>query len=68
MNLQDAFRLFSRLGFDVPQLSHKQFAAAYVLLAKRYHPNGGLFVNEELMKNINAARTTILQTFRSTPD
>jgi hypothetical protein len=52
--LQDA-----RLWFDVPQMSHKQFAAAYVVLAKRDHPNGGLFGNEELMKNINAAQTKL---------
>jgi hypothetical protein len=62
--LQDAFRLFSRLGVDVAQLTHKQFAAAYIVLAKRYHPNGGFLVDEELMKNINAARTTVLQSFR----
>ena len=65
MTLHDAFRLFSRLGIDVPHLTRAEFAAAYIALAKRYHPNGGTFADEELMKNINAARTTILRSFQT---
>ena len=63
MTLHDAFRLFSGLGVDVPALTGREFHAAYIVLARRYHPNGGNSPNEELMKNINAARTTVQHSF-----
>jgi DnaJ-class molecular chaperone len=62
MTLQDAFTLFRRLGVSVEAISREQFDTAYFGLARRYHPD----VNPhtmELMANINAARTAILQSF-----
>jgi DnaJ-class molecular chaperone len=63
MKLQDAFALFRRLGVHPEVLSRSEFSAAYYRLAQRYHPD----VNPaslELMANINAARTAILQGYR----
>jgi len=63
MTLQDAFDLFRRLGVNPEMLSRADFTAAYFRLARRYHPD----VNPEtyeLMANINAARTAILQSYR----
>jgi curved DNA-binding protein CbpA len=56
----DAVALFQRLGIDVRSISAKEFTAAYFVLAKRYHPDRGKQTNE-LMANINAARTAILK-------
>jgi DnaJ-class molecular chaperone len=53
--------LFQRLGVDVRSLSAKEFTAAYFGLAKRYHPDRGNQQTNELMANINAARTAILK-------
>jgi DnaJ-class molecular chaperone len=64
MRLQDAFILFQRLGVDVSALSTKEFTSAYFRLAKRYHPDIGNQPTHELMANINAARTTILEVYR----
>jgi DnaJ-class molecular chaperone len=62
--LHEAFLLFRRLGIDVPALSTREFTAAYFDLAKRYHPDIGNQSTEQLMANINAARTIILQGYR----
>jgi len=44
-------------------LSRSEFSMAYFRLARRYHPdvNPAAF---ELMTNINAARTAIMQSYR----
>jgi len=62
--LDDAFSLFHRLGVDVRSISARDFTAAYFGLAKRYHPDCGNQNTRDLMANINAARTTILQSYR----
>jgi DnaJ-class molecular chaperone len=62
--LDDAFALFKRLGVDVQSLSRKELTAAYFELAKRYHPDRGNQNTQELMANINAARTLILKCHR----
>ena len=64
MTLQESFRLFSRLGVDVPSLSAREFTAAYLELAKRFHPDIGNQDTEPLMANINAARAMILACYR----
>jgi DnaJ-class molecular chaperone len=63
MSLQDAFRLFRRLGVNVESISRAEFIAAYTRLAKRFHPdvNPGA---HELMANLNQARSTILKSYR----
>ena len=66
MNLQEAFGLFRRLGIDAQSLSRREFTAVYFGLAKRFHPDIGNQATHELMANINAARTTILQSYRRT--
>jgi DnaJ-class molecular chaperone len=63
MTLQDAFALFRRLGVYPEMMSRSEFSEAYFRLARRYHPD----VNpetHELMANINAARTAILESYR----
>ena len=65
MGLRDAFQLFRRLGIDVPSLSQREFTVVYYDLAKRYHPDIGNRDTAQLMANINAARTIILQNHRS---
>jgi hypothetical protein len=62
--LDKALLLFRRLGVDAPALSQREFTAAYFDLAKRYHPDIGNRNTEQLMANINAARTIILQGYR----
>jgi DnaJ-class molecular chaperone len=59
--LDDAFALFKRLGVDAQSLSAEEFTAAYYELAKRYHPDRGNQNTQDLMANINAARTIILK-------
>jgi DnaJ-class molecular chaperone len=66
--LDEAFSLFHRLGVDVRSISAKDFTAAYFGLAKRYHPDRGDQKTHDLMANINAARTTILQSYRKAQD
>ena len=64
LDLKHAFTLFRRLGVDPQSLSRREFSEAYFRLARRYHPD----VNPntaELMANINAARSVILDHFRS---
>lgn len=63
MTLQDAFDLFRRLGVHPETLSPSEFTAAYFRLARRYHPDVNA-ATHELMANINAARTAILQSYR----
>ncbi len=63
MTLQDAFTLFRRLGVDPQLISRQEFSAAYHRLAWRYHPDVNPAAHE-LMANINAARTTILNSYR----
>ena len=64
MTLQDSLQLFRRLGIDVPALSRAEFTKAYFELAKRYHPDIGNRQTQDLMANINAARTNVLQVYR----
>lgn len=64
MLLEDALALFKRLGVDVRSISAREFTSAYFALAKRYHPDRGNQQTQELMANINAARTTILKCHR----
>jgi DnaJ-class molecular chaperone len=66
--LDDAFSLFHRLGVDVRSISARDFAAAYFALAKRYHPDCGNQKTHDVMANINAARTTIFQSYRKAQD
>ena len=68
MLLDDAFSLFHRLGVDVKSISARDFTAAYFCLAKRYHPDCGNQKTHDLMANINAARTAILQSYRKAQD
>ena len=60
MTTEEAVALFRRLGVDVRPLSRAAFTAAYYRLAKRYHPDLSAST-EDLMANINAARTALLK-------
>jgi curved DNA-binding protein CbpA len=60
MPVQDALALFHRLGVNVETISRAEFRAAYFRLARRYHPDVSP-ATAELMANINAARSTLLQ-------
>jgi len=62
--LEDALALFKRLGVDVRSISAREFTSAYFAFAKRYHPDRGNQQTQELMANINAARTIILKCHR----
>jgi DnaJ-class molecular chaperone len=64
MTLQDSLRLFRRLGVNVTALSQQEFTKAYFALAKRYHPDVGNQRTQDLMANINAARTNVLRAYR----
>jgi len=63
MSLQDAFTLFRRLGADAETISRAEFNAAYIGLARRYHPDASPNA-EDLMANINRARRTILESYK----
>jgi DnaJ-class molecular chaperone len=63
MALQEALALFRRLGVYPEMMSRSEFSAAYYRLAQRYHPDLNPKTSE-LMANINAARTAILQSYR----
>jgi len=63
MTLQDAFRLFRRLGVNVESLSRADFNTAYMGLARRFHPDVNPGANE-LMANLNRARSTVLNSYR----
>ena len=66
MLLVDALALFRRLGIHVETMSQREFSISYFALAKRYHPDRNPR-GAELMANINAARTTILNSYRNQP-
>jgi len=63
MTLLDAFDLFWRLGVYLQAMSRTDFSMAFYRLARRYHPDVNP-ATPELMANINAARTVILQSYR----
>jgi curved DNA-binding protein CbpA len=64
MSLAEAFALFRRLGVNVGTMNQRDFSISYFALAKRYHPDRNL-CGAELMAIINAARTAILNSYRS---
>jgi hypothetical protein len=64
MSLQDAFTLFRRLGVNAETMSRAEFDAAYIGLARRYHPDANPST-EELMANINRTRRTILESLQA---
>ena len=63
MSVAEALTLFRRLGIHVETMGRDDCRISYFALAKRYHPdrNPGA---AELMANINAARTAILNSHR----
>jgi curved DNA-binding protein CbpA len=63
MSFADALALFRRLGINVEYMSQRDFRIRYFALAKRYHPDRNP-KDAELMANINAARTAILNSYR----
>ena len=63
MPLNDALALFRRLGVNVECMTLRDFTISYFILAKRYHPDHNPSA-AQLMANINAARTTILSSYR----
>jgi curved DNA-binding protein CbpA len=63
MPFADALALFRRLGVNVETMSQGDFSISYFALAKRYHPDRNPS-GAELMANINAARVTILNSYR----
>ena len=64
MSFAEALALFRRLGVNVETLNQRDFSISYFALAKRYHPDRNPH-SAELMANINAARTTILNSYRN---
>ena len=64
MSLAEAFALFRHLGVNVESMSERDFSISYFALAKRYHPDRNPH-STELMAQINAARTAILNSCRS---
>ena len=64
MPLADALALFRRLGIHVETMSRRDFSISYFALAKLYHPDRNPR-GAELMANINAARTAILNSYRN---
>jgi curved DNA-binding protein CbpA len=63
MHLAEALGLFHRLGVDVETMSRDEFRISYIALAKRYHPDRNPH-GADLMADINAARSVILESFR----
>jgi curved DNA-binding protein CbpA len=63
MLLAEALALFRRLGVNVETMSRRDFSMSYFALAKRYHPDRNPR-GAELMAQINAARATILGSYR----
>ena len=63
MPLNEALALFRRLGVHVEAMSPSDFTLVYFALAKRYHPDRNPS-SHDLMANINAARATIVKTYR----
>jgi hypothetical protein len=68
MPLQDAINLFQRLGIHVSLISRSEFQKAYHQLAWRYLPDQDNPRSQELMALINAARTSIIKTYRWTEE
>ena len=64
MLLAEAFALFRRLGVNVETMNPRDFSISYFTLAKRYHPDRNPH-GAGLMANINAARATILNSYRT---
>jgi curved DNA-binding protein CbpA len=64
MSLAQAFALFRRLGVNAETMNQREFSVSYFALAKRYHPDRNPRI-AELMANINAARSAILNCYRS---
>jgi curved DNA-binding protein CbpA len=64
VSLAEAFALFRRFGVNVETMSRRDFGIIYFSLAKRYHPDRNPR-GAELMANINAARATILNSYRN---
>ena len=64
MSFAEALALFRRLGVNVETMSQGDFSISYFALAKRYHPDRNPR-GAQLMANINAARTTILNSYRN---
>ena len=67
MTFADALILFPRLSVNVETMSERDFSISYFALAKRYHPDRNP-KDAELMANINAARTAILNSYRKSSD
>jgi curved DNA-binding protein CbpA len=63
MSRAEALALFRRLGVNVETMSQRDFRIIYFNLAKRYHPDRNPR-GAELMAKINAARATILNSYR----
>jgi len=63
MQLAEALSLFRRLGINIEQMDHHSFTKSYFALAKRYHPDRNP-KSAELMANINAARSIVLESYR----
>jgi curved DNA-binding protein CbpA len=64
MPFAKAVALFRRLGINVETMSQRDFNISYFALAKRYHPDYNPR-GAELMANINAARTAIVNSYRT---
>jgi len=64
MSLAEAFALFRQLGVNVESMNPRDLSISYFALAKRYHPDRNPRT-AELMANINAARSAILNCYRS---
>jgi curved DNA-binding protein CbpA len=62
MTLQRSFALFRRLGVNVESMTRTEFHAAYIRLAKRYHPDVNPSAHE-MMANMNQARRIIIQSY-----
>ena len=60
MTLPNAFALFRRLGVNVESITGVEFRAAYIRLARRYHPDVAPR-GHEMMANMNQARRIIIQ-------
>ena len=63
MLLAEAFALFRRLGVNVETMKPRDFSISYFALAKRYHPDRNPH-GADLMAQINAAKATILNSYR----
>jgi curved DNA-binding protein CbpA len=64
MSLAQALALFRQPGVNVETMNQRDFNISYFALARRYHPDRNPH-GAVLMANINAARATILNSYRS---